>query len=205
MKLSTFRTGTFSANTYLICDEITHEAALIDPGVYSQSAHDAIIQRELNLKYILLTHGHFDHILGAERHKADAPNACIAVHSLDEELLLDPAKSHAKAHGSDSVVHADILLQDGDIISLGSVNLRVMHTPGHTAGSCVFIDESNRNMFSGDTIFDGDYGRYDLYGGDYNSLMNSLIRIKSLEGNYKIHPGHGGTTTLEKERNTQFP
>ncbi|MCL2772223.1 MAG: MBL fold metallo-hydrolase [Oscillospiraceae bacterium] len=92
-----------------------------------------------------------------------------------------------------------MLLKENDILTFGDISLRVIHTPGHTKGSCCFICESERVMFSGDTLFKGNVGRNDLYGGNYNALMESLQKLKSIKENYRIYPGHGGTTTLDNE------
>jgi len=97
------------------------------------------------------------------------------------------------------IVLADILLKDNDILVFGDISLRVIHTLGHTKGSCCFICESEKVMFSGDTLFKNGIGRYDLYGGDYHTLMESLHKLKFLKENYTVYPGHGGMSTLNNE------
>ena len=100
---------------------------------------------------------------------------------------------------NNETVSADILLKDNDVLTFGNISLKVIHTPGHTRGSCCFICESEKIMFSGDTLFEDGIGRYDLYGGDYNTLMKSLQKLKSLNENYKIYLGHGEKTMLDDE------
>ena len=97
------------------------------------------------------------------------------------------------------IISADLLLKDRDILTFGDISLRVIHTPGHTKGSCCFVCESEKVMFSGDTLFKGGIGRFDLYGGDCTILMESLRKLKSFKGNYEIYPGHGDNTTLDDE------
>jgi len=97
-------------------------------------------------------------------------------------------------------VSADIKLKENDILTFGAISLKVIHTPGHTKGSCCFICENEKVMFSGDTLFTGGIDRYDFYGGNYNALMESLQKLKSLNENYTIYPGHGDNTTLNDEK-----
>jgi glyoxylase-like metal-dependent hydrolase (beta-lactamase superfamily II) len=184
----------FAANCYLVYDEKSKKACLIDPAVYDEKIENVIYSKELSLEYIILTHGHFDHILGAEMFR-EKTNAKIAVHEYETEYLEDPNKNMS---GTDTV-SADILLTDNGIITFGDISLRVIYTPGHTKGSCCFICENHKIMFSGDTLFKSGVGRYDLYGGNYDTLMESLQKLKSLKENYKIYPGHGDSTTINAE------
>ena len=196
MKILTYRLGMYSANCYLVFDEQANKACLIDPAEYDSKIEDALDRHELSLEYIILTHGHFDHLLGANRFK-EKTGAKIAAHELEAEYLENPEKSLT---GSE-IIHADILLKDGDVLSIGDIAVKVMHTPGHTKGSSCFLCESERIMFSGDTLFKQGIGRFDLYGGDYSMLLASLKKLAAIGDNidYKIYPGHGGTTTLGEE------
>jgi len=194
MKILTYRLGVFAANCYLLYDEKSNKACLIDPAVYDEKIADAISSKELSLEYIILTHGHFDHILGANTFR-EKTGAKIAAHEYETEYLEDPNKSLSGGE----TVSADKLLKDNDILTFGDISLKVIHTPGHTKGSCCFICENEKVMFSGDTLFKRGIGRYDLYGGNYNTLMESLKKLKSINENYKIYPGHGDNTTLADE------
>jgi len=197
MKILTYSLGENSTNCYLVYDEKSGKACLIDAPEYDDEIMNVISSKKLSLEYIILTHGHFDHILGSNGFK-EKTGACIGVHELDVEYLEDPEKSMTILLSGETIP-ANILLKDSDILTIGGISLRVLHTPGHTLGSCFFIYESEKVMFSGDTLFKGNIGRYDLYGGDYNVLMESLQKLKALNENYTIYPGHGDITTLDKE------
>ena len=196
MIIQTFTPGIFSANCYLIYDEKSKTGCLIDPGVYDAKISDFILSKDISLKYIILTHGHYDHILGANTFK-EKTKAQIAAHELEAEYLEDPKKSFTKGE----TILADILFKENDVLTFGDISLRVLHTPGHTKGSCCIICDDEKVIFSGDTLFQAGIGRYDLYGGNYSDLKKSLQKIKSIGGNYKIYPGHGDYTTLDYEKN----
>ena len=197
MKILTYSVGLNYTNCYLVYDEKSKNACLIDAAEYDDRIFDAILENSLSLEYIILTHGHFDHILGAEAFK-EKTGAVIVIHELEKEYLEDPEKSMTYLNNRETVT-ADILLKDNDILNVGDISLKVIHTPGHTKGSSCFIIEKDKIMFSGDTLFKGSIGRYDFYGGDYNILMESLQKLKSLNVNYTIYPGHGDATTLDDE------
>ena len=197
MKILTHRLGVASTNCYLIYDEESKKACLIDPAVYSKKIIEEIFTKRLSLEYIILTHGHFDHILGANAFREET-GAKIAAHELEAEYLENPDKSLTSIQSRETV-SADVLVKENDILTFGEISLKVIHTPGHTKGSCCFICESEKVMFSGDTLFKDGIGRYDLYGGNYNILMKSLQKLKNIKENYKIYPGHGDSTTLDRE------
>ena len=194
MKILTYRLGIYAVNCYLVYDEKSKKACLIDPAVYDAEITNDISSKDLSLEYIILTHGHFDHILGADAFK-NKTGAKIAAHELEVEYLENPVKSLTDGE----TVTADVLLKDNDVLTVGDISLKVIHTPGHTKGSSCFICESEKVMFSGDTLFKNGIGRYDLYGGNYAALMESLRKLKDIKENYKIYPGHGGNTTLYDE------
>jgi glyoxylase-like metal-dependent hydrolase (beta-lactamase superfamily II) len=197
MEISAYNLNTFGTNCYLVYDEKSNKACLIDPAVYDDKIAGAISSKRLSLEYIILTHGHFDHLLGANAFK-ESTGAKIAAHELEAEYLEDAKKNLS---GSE-IIYADILLKDAGILTFGDISLMTVHTPGHTKGSCCFVCGSEKVMFSGDTLFKDGIGRYDLYGGNYRTLRESLQKLKSLGQNgedYKIYPGHGGSTTLEHE------
>ena len=197
MKISAY---SLSANCYLIYGENSKKACLIDAPEYNDEIMDAIESNGLSLEYIILTHGHFDHILGAEAFK-EKTGAKIAVHELEKEYISDPEKSMTYFYGGGTVA-ADIEFKDDDVLTFGGISLRVLHTPGHTKGSSFLICENEKIMFSGDTLFKNNIGRFDFYGGDYGVLMDSLQKLKSMDGDYTIYPGHGEATTLKSEIKT---
>ena len=199
MVIMTYVLSEFASNCYLICDEKNKKACLIDPGVYDEKIMDEIEQKGLNCEYIILTHGHFDHIAGAEAFR-EKTGARIIAHELEAEYLTDPEKSMTFYFNSETV-SADIFFKDGDVISFGDFSLTVIHTPGHSKGSSCFVYENGdtKIMFTGDTLFKGTIGRYDFYGGDYDIFMESLKKLKSFNINYEIYSGHGEKTTLDDE------
>ena len=183
----------WEANSYLITDG--EEAVLIDAGTNIHRIREALEKSKTSLKSILLTHGHFDHTTAIDelRKIFSAP---VFIHEADSEMLVDAEKS-ALYHffgTRDSHQPADRILKDGDTIPLGNTVITVHHTPGHSRGSVCYRVENA--LFSGDTIFEAGYGRYDLYGGDRYALEKSLAALRTLQQNLTIYPGHGGTATL---------
>jgi len=200
MKILTYRGREYGANCHLMFDEQARKACLIDPGEYDTRVEEAIERHELAVEYIILTHGHFDHTLGAVKFKEET-GAKIAAHELEAEYLEDPSKSLTSMAGGAKIT-ADVLFKDGDILTVGDIQLKVMHTPGHTKGSCCFICDVISDeplVFTGDTLFRNGIGRYDLYGGDYSTLMASLEKLGRLGDNCKIYPGHKGVSTIGRE------
>lgn len=197
MKVITLPTFGHWSNSYLAISD--SEAALVDPSASPSHVADALEENGCALKYILLTHGHYDHTRYVTQ-IAEKTHAEICIHRADDELLGDSEKNCYTLFNSGEQIApgADILLEDGDELRLGFDTVRVMHTPGHTRGSVCYLIGSS--MFSGDTLFRGSVGRTDFYGGDSGELYTSLLRLKMLDGEYEIYPGHEGTTTLNIER-----
>lgn len=192
--------GPVDANCYIITDSASGLSAVIDPGEYNSALEEKI--KNKNIKYIMLTHGHYDHILGVYDLKK-ATGAKVIIHSLDAKCLEDEYESLSGISffpGAQKPLKADVLVSDGDVIKLGGTTFKVMHTPGHTRGSVCFIDSENRNIFSGDTLFCMTVGRTDLPGGDDYQMLDSLKRLISLDGNYTVYTGHNRATTLNSER-----
>lgn len=190
------------ANCYLLIDEKSGDSALVDPGWYSKETEKFVYSHgDINLKYILLTHGHFDHILGVHGFK-QASGAAVAIHSADADKLTDPVKSLCEGHFHErqTPVNADILLKDGDTVQLGDEKIKVMHTPGHTSGSVCFILENDRTIISGDTLFCRTVGRTDFLDGSDEEMYKSIKKLISLDGDYRVLPGHNRETTLDSER-----
>ena len=186
--------GELETNCYLLIDEETMEAAVIDPADEAETIRDAIEGAGATLRYILLTHGHRDHTLAAPKLHELFPDAAVYIHPDDkgqvgiyrypmEELIGDDLKFY----------------DDGDTLPLGSLTIEVILTPGHTGGSVCL--KCGNALFTGDTLFAGSMGRIDLPGARPDKMMGSLSRLKKLDGDYDVYPGHMEPTTLEHERN----
>lgn len=197
MTIKTIVVGHLSTNCYLVYDNDSN-AAIIDPGDSEEILTAEIKNLGLNIKYIFLTHGHFDHIMAVDSVKK-ATGAKIIISEEDSDLLADPGRSLAfKVRMSHKSMKADITAKDGDIFTVGDMQFKFLLTPGHTRGSAVILCE--KAMFSGDTLFADDCGRCDLPGGDYSMMLGSLKRLSELEGDYDVYPGHDEKTKLSREK-----
>lgn len=188
--------GDLQNNCYILTDKQTGESALIDCTEDSEKMFSFI--DGASLKYILLTHGHFDHIGGVASVKEKY--GCKAVISQQDSPMTLSSKNSLAAYCGLKQANftADITVNDGDIITLGNTKIKVMATPGHTKGGVCYIADDN--IFTGDTLFFCSCGRTDFPGGSSAEIMQSLKKIASLEGDYNIYPGHDRISTLDFER-----
>lgn len=195
--------GLYATNCYIIGCEDTLEGVVFDPGGEARAILDKIKRHNLRIKYIIITHGHFDHI-GALKEVKDQTGAQVAVHRDDRGMLVNPRKSLSSLVGDKTEpVEPDLLLQDGDELQVGNIILKVLHTPGHTPGG-ISVVVNNQLLISGDTLFAGSIGRTDLPGGDFDTLIDSIkTKLLQLGAEMKVYPGHGPATTIaaEKARN----
>lgn len=196
MKIKVLPVGELGTNCYILEDEDSKLAALIDPGDEAGRILAQVEKDGVQVKYILLTHGHYDHTTAVpELHEA-LPDAQIYIHQADSHGAggrLFPLASQVD----------DLLLYDeGDTLTLGGLTIQVMNTPGHSLGSVVL--KVGDVLFTGDTLFAGSCGRTDLRGGNYEQMLASLKRLALLEGDYHVLPGHEGASTLERERQTNY-
>lgn len=189
------------ANCYLLEDEKSGEAAIVDPAWYGEIIKNVLREKNIKLKYVLLTHGHFDHILGVYGLQKEV-GAKVVIHESDADHLIDPQKSLCEGNFPEPQhpVTADITVKDGDVIMLGDEEIKVMSTPGHTHGSVCYILENDRVIISGDTLFCMTAGRTDFLDGSDEEMIASLKRLIALDGDYTVLPGHNRATTLESER-----
>ena len=200
MKYKTFNVlAEFGTNTYLVWDEISKEAAIIDPAAPSQSLISEIKSLGINLKYLISTHGHGVHI-GGNKSINDNFNVKNCIHKDDAGSLIDPNMNLSTYWNSQIIApEADILLNDGDELFLGNEILKIIHTPGHSKGGISIL--ARNLLFCGDTLFADGIGRIDLPGGDYSTLINSIkTKLFVLDGNVKVLPGHGPDSTIEDEK-----
>ena len=198
MKIEKIVEPYFGENMYILIDEETKKCAVVDPGGASDKILNYIKRNSLELEYILLTHGHGDHI-GAVNTIKSRTNAKVVAHNDEQELLNDNRKNLSYSmHCGPQELNADIYVHDKEKLELGNLKLSFIHTPGHTKG-CMCI-RVNDDMFTGDTLFAGSIGRTDLYGGDYRQIEESLKKLAKYEDKVKIHPGHGPSSTLGIEK-----
>ena len=203
MIIKTFIEPPIENNNYLIIDEESKEAALVDCSAYDENILIELKKQGVKLKYILLTHGHFDHIGGLNDLVKDIE---VLMHSGDKEWV-EQVNDYLPMIGMPSmeVPKIDRYIEDNEIIKVGNLEIKVIHTPGHTQGGvCFYIDG---HLFSGDTIFRESVGRCDLPGGNFSQIVESIEnKIFTLPEDTVIYPGHGKTTTVswEKEHNSYF-
>jgi hydroxyacylglutathione hydrolase len=190
--------GPIATNVHLVADESAREAIAIDTAIPSLDwIAGELAERGWTLKLIVSTHGHWDHI-GDNAAVAAHTGADIAVHPADRERLTDPRPLNAPFPIPPSVPAVE--LAEGGVIRFGEVRLEVLHTPGHTAGSVCLLAPDAAVLFSGDTLFQGGWGRVDLPGGEPAEMVASIARLSRLDDRLGVLPGHGATTTIGRER-----
>ncbi|MEE0806652.1 MAG: MBL fold metallo-hydrolase [Acutalibacteraceae bacterium] len=188
--------GMLAENCYLLLDEASGEAAVIDPGFVNDRLLGEIAKYKV--RWILLTHGHFDHIEGVDRLRAltGAPSAAFRT---EGAFAADPAQNGSLLmFGRPIACTVDRLLEDGETIHVGAVPVQVLHTPGHTAGGCCYV--TPEAVFTGDTLMGYSVGRCDLPTGDEAALAVSLQKLAALPGDPAICGGHGPVTRLSEEK-----
>ena len=202
MKILHLCVGMVGTNCYIFYDEKTMEGAVIDPGDNAPAILQAAKEHGVRITWVLLTHGHFDHILAVPQVLKET-GAKLAIHKDDlwmlaPEALASSMRSFGLPRGAYEGLKADILAEEGTEIQIGSLTAVYLHTPGHTPGSsCIRVGDV---LFTGDTLFRHECGRCDLQGGDFSKMLQSLARLHDLPGDFHVLPGHEGTSTLEEER-----
>ncbi|NPA16115.1 MBL fold metallo-hydrolase [Persephonella sp.] len=193
--------GPLAENTVLIIDENSGEAAVIDPGAEGERILKQL--ENLNLRYIIATHGHLDHVGQVGFLKERYPDVPFLISEKDLYLINnDIFPGFAQMIGAYPCPEPDKAIKEGDRIDFGRFSLSVMETPGHTPGSVCLYDEKNSFVITGDTLFKGSIGRVDLPGGDPAQMENSLKKLMELPDDTDVVPGHGETTKIGIERKT---
>lgn len=198
MQIKKLVVGALDTNCYLIYSENTKNGAIIDPAGDADKLIEKIKTLDINIKYIILTHAHIDHILALDK-VCEYTNAPVVIHADDSNSLNNDAFNLAVYfHTKSPDAKADITVKNGDILKIDDNELKFIHTPGHTKGSmCILIDDI---LISGDTLFNTSIGRTDYYGGSFDKIKKSIKeRLFVLDDNTRVYPGHGEETTIGYE------
>ncbi len=199
MKVELFTVGPFQENTYVLWDEETKKTFIIDPGGENRRVLSYLERNGLSAEAIINTHGHVDHIAGV-RELQETLNVPFMIHP-DDEIVVKHASESAAFFGMsfEGIPQIDDYLEDGQILTLGKNEIKVLHTPGHSPGGVCFL--TGEDVFVGDTLFAMSVGRSDLPGGSHRTLIDSIrTRLLVLDDHFRAHPGHGPGTTIGQER-----
>ena len=188
--------GAYQTNTYIVYDSESKSCAVIDPGYEARVILNKVNELGLTVDAILLTHGHFDHV-GAVSAIAKETNCTVWMHQSDYSPEKHPMRKMFYPL-ADTLSPVISFCEEGEVIPAGGLSFHTLHTPGHTWGSVCYL--SGDALFSGDTLFAGSCGRTDLLGGDWATIIQSLKRLKEIEANLRVFPGHGGSSTLSHEK-----
>ena len=190
--------GPFASNCYLVGSEQTKEGVIIDPGDEAKQILKSVSDLQLDIKFIMVTHGHVDHISALTEVKG-ATGAEVAIHSVDAQSFKGQRVSTIFDFSYQAPPPADRLLEGGDSLDSGDLHFLVLHTPGHTPGGICLLGEGV--VFTGDTLFNHGIGRTDLPGGSYSQILNSIhTKLMVLPDDTIVYPGHGPETTIGDER-----
>ncbi len=212
MIIETFVQTAFQQNTRVVACEETRAAICIDPGEASNAVVEFIKDNDLDLRAILLTHGHLDHVGGTHFLHENFPHAEVLMHRDEEDLYyalpqqplmmgIQPHQLAALGFDYEEPPQVTRNVEDGEILEIGKLRFTVRHCPGHTLGHIVIAEERERKVFTGDCLFSGTIGRTDLPGGDYRQLIDSIMRnIIPLGDDVTVYCGHGPETTIGHER-----
>lgn len=199
MKIEYARVGILGTNFYVITDEETGISAVVDPGADFSELEEYV--KGKNIKYILITHAHYDHLFGTAEMKRQT-GALAVVGKDDEENMWNIEKCNAGMNFRvlQEPTEAEIVVKDGDELNVGNIKIKVIETPGHSHGSVCYVLTEEKVIFSGDTLFYHTVGRYDFPESSPEKMAGSLEKLVALDGDYKVFPGHGQFTTLDEER-----
>lgn len=198
MQVKLMQLGMIGTNCYIFWDEDSRKCAVVDPGDNGEQVADYIRGQDLEPVAILLTHSHFDHILGIPGLHKTWPQLPVYCHPADVDKTRKTVSMFGSTFPAVSAFDNLTPYVEGDRVGVGGITVEVISTPGHTPGSVTL--KAGEILFTGDTLFRSSIGRTDLEGGDFGALMTSLKKLGSLEGDYRVCPGHEGLSTLEDEK-----
>lgn len=209
IKIGCYMVGMIQTNVYFLHREDSGDTIVVDPADYGKELNEELSRQGLTVRAILLTHGHFDHILGAEALR-EASGAPIYASAMEKDLLLDPELNTSNQIGRSCRIKADHYLIDGESVTAAGITLKMILTPGHTEGSCCYFisaEESGGDpiLLSGDTLFEESVGRTDLPTGDTYDLTESIrTKLYVLPDNTAVYSGHTGPTTIGHEKKYNY-
>lgn len=206
MQITCMPSGMLGVNTYLAVDDDTNKGFIVDPGGYNPMLTKKVQDEGIDIEYIIITHGHADHICGVNAHHKDFPEARIVADAAEEAMLTDENFNMSAQFGTPDTVSADIFVNDGDTLQVGNMTLEFFHTPGHSPGGMCIYSAKDNAVFCGDTLFRQSVGRTDFPGCSFSDLMTSIKeKLFTLPDNTNVFPGHMGPTTIDFEkRNNPF-
>lgn len=199
MEINVLRLGDIGTNCYIFREKDSKKCGVVDPGDQGEYLSAWLMGRELEPEAVLLTHGHFDHILGIPGLRKEWPDLPVYCHPADLGEG-DAARIFGQSFPTVRSFGNIIPYREGDVVNVAGCRVEVLETPGHTPGSVTL--RCGEVLFTGDTLFAGSMGRTDLPGGNEGQIMKSLQRLSELERDFEVLPGHEGQSTLEQERKT---
>ena len=200
MKIEQYCVGQVETNCYFAINEDTKEMLVIDPGASAGVLAGKIREEGWKPQAVLLTHGHFDHAMAAEK-LAEEFGIKIYAHEAEQDTLGEARLNASLMIGRNDTYHADVFVKDGEVLELAGMEVKVLHTPGHTEGGCCYYLEQEKVLFSGDTLFCQSVGRTDFPRGSMSQLVRSIKeKLMKLPDDVKVYPGHMSTTSIGMER-----
>ena len=201
LNVQAFDRGLLGSNTFLVWDDASLEGLIVDCGNRPEAVKTFASCKGVKVKYIVLTHGHYDHAEYAENYKSAFAGAMLVCHRAEKPVLADSEANVSELFGAGNIYPLpDIELEEDDILALGESELICIHTPGHTPGSLCLFCEQEKVMFTGDTLFNMGYGRTDFKHGDERALIASLLRLLKIEPETVFYSGHGGYSTIGAQK-----
>lgn len=202
----TIKTLPLSSNCYIVSDG-NGKTAVFDVCERGEEIYGYIKEQQLDIECVIITHGHFDHIYGLtdfiRAAEDDGKSIPIYIHSGDAVMMKSREKNLSAPLFRTPYEYTGTLneVTDGDVITVGEMNFRVLSCPGHTDGSACYVNDEEKTIFSGDVLFEGSIGRTDFPGGDMTKMRASLKKLMEFDDSYRVYSGHGGSTTIGDERN----